>query len=428
MPHILVVDDDRAIQELFTDVLVEAGYRVDTCRDGNEVIDRLEEGIYDLLILDLLIPHKNGFTLIEEMRSHPILSDIPVVMVSGIYRSRNHKSEMVNRFGVLDYLDKPVATATLLDKVEKIIGPGSPDSPDKAEPQSSPVLLTQPKREGVAPTVSMTSPQSGDERLVGADDEREHQAVEAESRSKFVTSAMVLQGSVRRNPVAAVLGQLWRQQRSGALLLRRGKVRKIVYLKTGNAFAVRSNLVGECLGQLLVRERLISKSECLTSIEKMRESGQRQGEILVAMRSMTEKNLAFALELQLETKIFEAFAWQDGEFRFNAAAELPQPTTTLEYQGAAVVTEGIRRAFDETRLRGLMLPILDVPLAAATASDQAPLRTTGLGLTRKEQQTAAGFVFPASTEALLDVSPLDPPDTLRVVYTLIALQLLAPQP
>ena len=50
------------------------------------------------------------------------------------------------------------------------------------------------------------------------------------------------------------------------------------------------------------------------------DSGRRQGEILVEMRCITQKNLEFALELQFETKLYETFLWTSGEYRFNAAA------------------------------------------------------------------------------------------------------------
>jgi DNA-binding response OmpR family regulator len=410
MATILVVDDDRAVQEMLTDVLQHAGYEVDTCRDGRKVMPRLEERSYDLVILDVLIPHMNGFTLIEQIRAHPELRELPVVMISGIYRSRNHRTEMAQRFGVADYLDKPLNTAKLIELAGKLTG--------------------QAAKRGAAPmgeerTLKPKAPPPPSEDLVDLDAQNERRQVEVDSRENFRTSAFILQGSIRRNAVPGVLGKLWKAKRSGALLLRSGKVKKIIYVKKGDAYAVKSNLVSECLGQLLVSERMISEHDCARSIQLMKETGRRQGEILVDMRCITDRNLSFALELQLETKIFETFKWEDGDFRFNGSVDLPPAGVELEWAGASLVVEGIRRSYDETRLRSLMLPILDELLAVA----EPAVSLEGLKLDEREQKAVDAMlaILPVSSRALLDAGELDPPDMLRLIYTLIALEIVGPQ-
>ena len=411
MGRILVVDDDRAMQETLADALRSAGYEVDTCRDGRKVIEELEARTHDLMVLDVLIPHLNGFKVLEALRAHPTLAGLPVVMISGIYRSRNHRGDMLERFGVVDYLDKPFSTHDLRDLVVRTIGAGSPSS----DPVDEPVPLTRKKP---------TSESEIDQRLVEPEAQTERSEVERVSRSRFKTSAFLLQGSIRRNPVAAILGRLWFQRASGGLLLRQGKVKKIIYVEAGNAYAVQSNKVSECLGRVLVGERLISEEECAASIERMKTTGRKQGELLVEMRSMTEKNLKFALELQLEKKLFDTFRWEDGEFRFNSSIELPEAGAKLEWQGAGVVLEGIRRAFDETRLRGLMLPILDVPLGLADPG----IDFDGLGLTATERKAVAAMALPATGRALLETMDVSPADALRILYGLIALSLVVPSP
>jgi DNA-binding response OmpR family regulator len=409
MASILIVDDDRAIQEMLTDVLAQAGYTVETCRDGRKVMPQLEAKRFDAVILDVLIPHMNGFTIIEQIRTHPSLRDLPVIMISGIYRSRNHKTEMQNRWRIVDYLDKPLSTQRLLELVAGVTG--------QAVAASGTGPKSVPRKE--------LAPEDPTERLVEPAAQEEREQVEQQARDDFKTSAFILQGSIRRNPVPAVLGKLWRGKRSGALLLRSGKVKKIIYVKKGGAYAVKSNLVSECLGRLLVAERLISEEECARSIELMKETKRRQGEILVDMRCITERNLAFALELQLETKIFDTFRWEDGDFRFNGSIDLPAAGVDIEWQGAGVVTEGIRRTYDETRLRSLMLPILDVPLAAAEPLPElGPVKLEAKELAAVERLLGS---LPRTSRELLDDSDLDPPDTLRVLYTLIALEILGPK-
>ncbi len=408
MPHILVVDDDRTVLEMLADLLHDAGYAVETCRDGKQVRKLTESTTFDLIILDILIPHANGFVLAEELRKSPLHEDTPIIIISGIYRSRNHRKKMIEKYGVHEYLDKPLDPRQILDLVREVCGEGT------ATHQQIKKSTSTTEDENPEPQASLVDPQA----------EEEKKEVEKAARSLFRTSAFVEQGSVDRNPIAAVLGTLWRNKRSGALLLKGGKrAKKLIYLHQGNAFAVKSNLVNECLGQVLVQERLISSTECEDSILEMKQSGRRQGEILVQMGSMTNKNLAFALELQLETKLFEPFNWEAGEFRFNATATLPKDAPKLQYVGPGVITEGIRRTYDETRLRKLMLPIIDVPLC--TVADSADLST--IGLSAKELGAISEIELNHSTRELLDILPIDPPDSLRVIYTLIALGLVAPK-
>lgn len=411
MSTILVVDDDRAVQSMLVDLLQERGYSVETCRNGREAMSRVEREAFGLLILDVLIPHVNGFAMMELIRARPELRELPVIMISGIYRSRNHRNEMTSRFGVIDYLDKPLATDKLLSLVESVLGPGTPQTTESSG-ENTQIETVDEQREREASEEQLVEPQARQEKV----------EVEAEARASFRPSAFLMQGSIKRTPVAAVLGKLWHDGASGALLLRNDKVKKIIHLNKGAVHSVKSNLVSECLGRLLVRERLISAEQCQESIQQMKETNKRQGELLVQMGCITQRNLAFALEMQLETKIFDVFHWDSGEYRFNPSVALPPAEVELEWQGAALVVEGIRRAFNETRLRALMVPILDVPLAFREAHvDLAPLKLTSV-----EQNAAAALRSGHTTRELLDGSPADPPDALRVVYTLIALDLLIP--
>jgi len=447
MPTILVVDDDRAIQEMLADLLRDEGYRVDTCRDGQQVLIELERHHYDLLLLDVLIPHMNGFVLMEEIRKRPALADLPVIMISGIYRSRNHRAEMTRQYKVIDYLDKPVEPERLLglianvlgkpdvDPMERsgewiddddIIGIGDSDDPSASkELDSAPVApaprkskSSKPKKEADLPDLHEAEDALGKLMV-----EHEREAVESEVRESFKTSAFVLQGSLKKTPVVGVLGRIWHQRAPGGLLLRRNKVKKIVYLKSGVAYGAKSNLVGECLGQVLLRERLINEAECQTSIEKMQATGLRQGEILVDMGSLTPKNLEFALQLQLETKLFETFTWDAGEYRFNSSVDLPRVGVKVEWTGPSLVAEGIRQTFDETRLRRLMLPVLDVPLALEL---KAVSDLDELGLPDRERAAINAIESGKTTHELLGSLPADPPDALRLIYTLIALEILRP--
>jgi len=444
MATILVVDDDKSVQEMLKDLLTRQGYEVHTCRDGKQVMPELGRHRYDLVILDVLIPHMNGFVLMEEIRADVMLRELPVIMISGIYRSRNHRADMTTRYNVIDYLDKPLSTDRLLALVDRVMaGDKAPNreiipstlpelpavSPKKlvlADLDQELALLLPPEDaaavhdEPVALVKPRTKPARVSNKLIDTAAKNEKKEVEHAARQSFGTASLLLQGSIAKLPAPAVLGRLWRERASGGLLLRREHVKKIVLLREGNPSLIKSNLVSECLGQILLKERLINKTQCEQSVETMKQTGQRQGEILVQMGALTQKNLSFALDLQLETKLFETFTWEAGEYRFSDAVDLPPADNDAPWLAPTVVVEGIRRTFDGRRLEELFSPILGERLDFGEES----VDSVEAALTEGEQQVIATLGLPKRIADVIGRSALPKVELMRLVYALITLGIL----
>ena len=77
--HILVVDDDREIRDLLSRFLRKNGYRVDVAADGNEMKRMLDAARIDLIVLDRVLPGKDGLTLCRELRTS---SRVPVILLT----------------------------------------------------------------------------------------------------------------------------------------------------------------------------------------------------------------------------------------------------------------------------------------------------------------------------------------------------------
>ncbi len=119
--HILVVDDDPNVREIYGQVLTTAGYSVDTASDGNEALAMLQE--YDdfrAILLDLMMPRMNGFQVLEEIQQHPAWQRIPVVVVTAktlteqerqALRQGAHLLEHKGEFSIQG-VSKPVASIT----------------------------------------------------------------------------------------------------------------------------------------------------------------------------------------------------------------------------------------------------------------------------------------------------------------------------
>lgn len=115
-PQILIVDDDEEILESLKAILESRGYNVKTARDGAAGLDEAETNPPDLMILDMMMPKKSGFLVLEKLRTRPE-GLIPTIMMTGNEGSRHRAyAEML---GVKEYLRKPFALDKLLKAVRE---------------------------------------------------------------------------------------------------------------------------------------------------------------------------------------------------------------------------------------------------------------------------------------------------------------------
>ena len=114
--HLLVVDDDREIRALVGEYLKKNGYRVSLAADGRQMGTVLEESRIDLVVLDLMLPGKDGLSLCRDLRAR---SNVPVLMLTA-------KSEPFDRvvgleMGADDYLVKPFEPRELLARIRSVL-------------------------------------------------------------------------------------------------------------------------------------------------------------------------------------------------------------------------------------------------------------------------------------------------------------------
>ena len=116
---ILLVDDDTEIVESMRTVLEGKGFRVMVARDGNAGLMVAERENPDLIVLDMMMPKKSGFLVLEKLKSRPG-GLIPTIMITANEGSRHRAyAEML---GVRDYIRKPFAMEKLVRSVEKVLG------------------------------------------------------------------------------------------------------------------------------------------------------------------------------------------------------------------------------------------------------------------------------------------------------------------
>ena len=121
---ILLVDDDHDFVEATKLVLESKPYEVTVAYDGDEGLTKARRDRPDLIILDIIMPVKDGFNAAEELKKDSELSKIPVLMLTSFSQKVGETSLSVSQGLTLDtedYVDKPVSPEELLRRVEKLL-------------------------------------------------------------------------------------------------------------------------------------------------------------------------------------------------------------------------------------------------------------------------------------------------------------------
>jgi DNA-binding response OmpR family regulator len=115
-PRILLVDDELSVQKLLTYPLLKEGYDVIPALDGREALERLREGNFDLVVLDVMLPRMDGFDVCRAIRSR---STVPIIMLT----AKTEETDKVHglELGADDYITKPFSVREFRSRVKAVL-------------------------------------------------------------------------------------------------------------------------------------------------------------------------------------------------------------------------------------------------------------------------------------------------------------------
>jgi DNA-binding response OmpR family regulator/Flp pilus assembly protein TadD len=409
--NVLIVDDDRSVQRVLADALTKQGFVVTVERDGEWAVKTFEKKAFDVVLLDLLLPALSGYEVAKKIRALPRGRRVPIIMISGVYKTPVHKQEAVAKHGAFALLEKPLDLKLLMGTLADALGERFPHPPKPKAPVPPPPPEEEDEKTG---------------EFMADDAQREEvEVVERQSRQATHSTALTARGDLSQKPFPDVLAEIYRWRSTGALLLRRGKVKKIVYFRDGTPESVKSNLLVECLGRLLVREKMISEAECEESLKRMKATRRMQGTVLIEMGCISPHNLQHALVVQLQEKIYDCFRWDEGEYQFNPKVSLPADPLSIGLTCAQLINEGIKRTYDEKRLFRHFSG-LDHQYVHPSEEPLYALQDAGLGEEERELLRLADGHKTLTTLRALGV--LGPFETDRFFFAMRAAQMVAFKP
>jgi len=282
--QVLIIDDDRALARAVARVVAAEGYPTTVSHDGDAGIQALQQDLPGLVLLDLLLPKRDGRAVLAWMREREQTRELPVVIISGVFKRRDHAQEL-KEAGAQEFLEKPFRRSELKAMLRRYLG-----RPPEAE-------------------------------------------AEVEVNGEI---------SLSERPAAELLWESMQQEFSGVLEFRAGDRFKILLLEQGRPTFVRSNLEKECLGQRLEAEGKILRSALDESLRRLRSTGKRQGEVLIEMGAITAEQLGASLEQQAREKLLQLFAWTQGTvIRREGIQEVAQASAVPETTPRPTVLGGV---------------------------------------------------------------------------------------
>src|SRR6266542_881022 len=120
-PLVLVVEDDPALGEVIVSAMREEGLDARLASDGDEAMRLVDEFEPSCIVLDLMMPRRDGFSVLRELRSDGRITKMPVVVVTAMFglSERNYATEL----GAADYVTKPFELDDLVGRVRALINP-----------------------------------------------------------------------------------------------------------------------------------------------------------------------------------------------------------------------------------------------------------------------------------------------------------------
>src|SRR3989304_3412847 len=119
MPRVLVVDDSLSVRKMVERALEMEGFDVLSASSGAEAMERIGSAMPDMVVCDVVMPDVDGYRICEFVRTHPSLSETPVLLISGIVNSA--VLERAAQVHSSDVLRKPFTADDLARKVEELL-------------------------------------------------------------------------------------------------------------------------------------------------------------------------------------------------------------------------------------------------------------------------------------------------------------------
>lgn len=118
--RVLLIEDEPNIIEAIRFILSRDGWRVDTHSDGKTAFEAVLARSPDLVILDVMLPNRSGYDVLNDIRADAAIKDVPVLMLTA--RGQKKDRELAEKLGASRFMTKPFSNGEILDTVRELAG------------------------------------------------------------------------------------------------------------------------------------------------------------------------------------------------------------------------------------------------------------------------------------------------------------------
>ncbi len=365
--HIILVDDDQNIRRFLDEFLKLKGFSVSSFSSAEDAIPEIEKGNFSIAVFDIVLPGMSGRDACAKIRENAKTANRPVILMTAIHRGTEQAQEAKDEFGATEYLLKPFSLDTLYQKILNLLG-------------------------------------------------EEYKVADIKDRE-----TAIIQGEISGASFPKLLHDLYALKATGLLHVSLNERKKVVYFMEGYPIFVRSNLIRECLGKLLVRKGFIDERECEESLKRVKETGRLQGTVLIEMGYLTPQQLHDVLKLQASEKLLEIFSWKSGDYRFTHAQDFKKNITRINLSPATLILQGFRKYYSEEMLDKILRPHLSYYPAL---SSNPHYRFQDIDLTGKDAALLAECRGDRTFEEILEEYPLSRFENKQLLTTLLMVNML----
>jgi hypothetical protein len=323
----------------------------------------LGEETPELILLGLFLPDGPSYPHLDTIQG-----SIPIVGLANVFHGPMVRKLLMQRYGFVEILERPLAGANLVELVRLHLGlfyprgatPQAVDDANRSEPMVEDETTSVGRVSWEMP--SSSADETRIERMNPSSEQHGFVRVRTSPQLRPVGGSTLLpeldwrqaadDGNLDVVGFPTLLARILHTRHTGSLQLWRQRVRKIAYFDAGRPVSMRSNLLYECLGHVLLRQGYIDETTCTTSIERAQAEGRRQGEVLLAMGAIDRGQLAAALKAQLRERLLDVFGWSDGRYQLQTLKLTPNVAPFSREETVALILEGVLTRFSQERIIG----------------------------------------------------------------------------
>ncbi|GAB5550046.1 MAG: hypothetical protein SangKO_098060 [Sandaracinaceae bacterium] len=453
--RVLVVDDSATIRRVVSRTLRSAGYEVAVASDGRDALEHAQREVPDLVLVDFVMPHMNGFQLVQALRGVSNLADVPVVLMSA--KADKIGEGFLAQTGALDAITKPFSPEALLAVTGHALSRWAKERDHDTEPPPPDA------RGSIPPPISETPPEplgdSSEARLRDAADllaERladllgelgggDPDTLQATMHAKWEPSTLfervaelaklvpgrdgdvALHGLIEHVALGEILQVLTHTRQTGVLQIEKvpsATGRSVALCLKDGAVQLALGRTGEQefrLGRYLLKEGLIDREDLDRLLERRGDGRALLGTKLVKLGYISAEELRHVLVQQTSELLYDALRWPRGHYRFVRFARRPEAEDAdLGLPLAAILMEGLRRV-DEWRLIEEQIRDFD----AVPRRDEEALRTVDIErLSADERLVLDAVDGTRSVRDIIALTRLGSFDASKILFTMLSSRLL----